>query len=73
MDNVGSRLIGLYDVTCSAGFSGLGMRIICATFHWVGKYLKRMIALIIIVTKRITLGGDSLRTFPFIPSYPGAF
>ena len=35
-DSMGSKLMGLYDCTSSGGFPGLGIGIICDTFHWFG-------------------------------------
>jgi hypothetical protein len=70
---IGSRLIGLYELASSSGLPGFGIIIICATFHWTGKYPVLIIALQIVFGWTIFFLGISFNILPVIRSYPGAF
>jgi hypothetical protein len=70
---IGSRLIGLYELASSSGFPGSGIIMICATFHWTGKYRVLIIALHITVRWIMLFLGVYLNILPVIRSYPGAF
>lgn len=54
--------MGLYELSCFSSFSGFGIKIISATFHWEGKCLVIKMALNIMVSKN-AFGGSSVRTF----------
>ena len=72
-ERIGSRLIGLYEVTSVAGLAGLSIAMICDTFHCPGKWPVRSMLLYMYVIAFSPISGRCLRAVPVMRSYPGAF
>jgi len=66
------RLIGLYELGCCGGLSGLAIMITRAYFHWSGKCARRKMLLYIVVSSTNAFRGSSFNTLPVMRSYPGA-
>jgi hypothetical protein len=64
LERIGSRMIGLYDFTSSAGFPGLSIVTIWDTFHCPGKYPVRKMLLYMYVIADNPISGSFLRISP---------
>jgi hypothetical protein len=69
---IGSKLIGLYKPTSSSGLPGFAFIMICATFHWAGKYPLLRMKLHMDVRRTMPSLSISFKILPVIRSYPGA-